>query len=166
MWYAVYTKPRHEKKVRDRLEEKGIVNYLPLVKRLRQWADRKKWVEIPLFSNYIFVNIELKDSLRVLTTEGVVRIVAFQGKPVPIPDWQIESLMKIVDGGEEIESAPYFQSNDFVEVIEGPFKGVKGFVLDQKSRNRIAISITGIYQSVVITVRPDWLKKIESSPEI
>ena len=69
-WYALYTKPRSEKKVLDRLLEQEIEAYLPLQKKLRQWKDRKKWVEVPLINSYIFVKIEHKDYFNVLDTVG------------------------------------------------------------------------------------------------
>lgn len=160
MWYAVYTKARHEKKVHNRLIEKGIESFLPLVKTLRQWKDRKKWVELPLFNNYLFVNIDIKERIKVLETDGVVRIVSSGGKPIAIPDWQIDSLKKILEENPEVNVTHYFQSGELVEITYGSFKGVKGYVLDIKKRDRIAISIDGIYQSVVVEVRPDWLRKI------
>ena len=94
-WYAIYTRPRHEKKVNDQLLEKQFEVYLPLITRTRQWKDRKKKVDMPLFSSYVFVNFEYKYRFDVLQTDGVVKIVNFNGTPAVIPDWQIESLRKM-----------------------------------------------------------------------
>ena len=76
-WLAVYTKPRHEKIADEKLQEKGIESYLPLVKRTRQWKDRKKKVWMPLFKSYLFVHIPLKETLHVVQTYGVHHIVRF-----------------------------------------------------------------------------------------
>src|SRR4030042_2560830 len=98
-WYALYTHSRAEKKVAEELERQGIEHYLPLYKTLRQWSDRKKKVELPLIRSYLFVKIREKKSYPVLQTPGVMRIVSFSGRPVPIPDWQIENL-RIVLGAQ------------------------------------------------------------------
>jgi transcription elongation factor/antiterminator RfaH len=161
MWYAVYTKARHEKKVNERLKEKGIETFLPLIKTLRQWKDRKKWVELPLFNNYLFVNIDYEDRFHVLQTDGVSRIVSFNGKPVVVPDWQIESIRKVLTVTADLKVMEFFQSGDLVEVTQGPFKGVRGYVLNKRKKDRIVISIEGIYQSVVVEVLPQWLKRID-----
>ncbi len=91
-WYAAYTHSRAEKKVARELEKQGIEHYLPLIKTLKQWTDRKKKVEEPLIRSYIFVHITEKEYMDVLHTAGVMTIVRFSGKPVAIPDWQIENL--------------------------------------------------------------------------
>ncbi|MCB0292804.1 MAG: antitermination protein NusG, partial [Calditrichaeota bacterium] len=79
-WYALYTRPRHEKKVFDQLQEKRIEAFLPLTKELRQWKDRRRWVETPLFTGYVFINIDLRFRLEALQTYGVVRLVSFGGE--------------------------------------------------------------------------------------
>ena len=91
-WYAIYTKSRNEKKVALNLQEKGIEVYLPLLKTLKQWSDRKKWVEEPLFRSYLFVRILDKNYLEVLQTDGVVRFITFRQERVPVPDQQIEAV--------------------------------------------------------------------------
>ena len=91
-WYAIYTHSRAEKRVSDRLKENGIETFLPLQKTLRQWSDRKKLVERPLISSYVFVKVLPKDFFTVRTTDGVVKFIMLQGKPVVIPEIQITNL--------------------------------------------------------------------------
>jgi len=91
-WYALRTKSRHEKLVRDRLEKQGIEPLLPTVKRLSQWKDRKKEIEVPLFSGYCFVRFGSQQKLPVLKTIGVVEVVGGGTKPEPIPDEEIAAL--------------------------------------------------------------------------
>src|SRR4030042_6761553 len=98
-WFAAYTRSRAEKAVARELEKQHINYYLPLYKTIRQWSDRKKKVEEPLIRSYIFVHITDKEYRKVLETSGVVNIVHFSGKPVSIPDWQIDNL-KILMGAE------------------------------------------------------------------
>ena len=100
-WYALYTKSRTEKKVYQLLTEKGIDTYLPLIKTLKQWSDRKKWVEEPLFRSYIFIKITEKERLNAIRTDGVVRMITFQGKPVSIPNKQIEAVRAYINEGED-----------------------------------------------------------------
>ena len=123
-WYALYTRPRHEKKVHDQLVEKGIVSFLPLIKTVRQWKDRKKKVEMPLFTSYVFVKIDLKFRYDALQTHGVVRMVSFSGKPASIPDWQIEQLRQVIEHPDTLELEQYLREGDWVQVTSGPFAGV------------------------------------------
>ena len=85
-WIAVYTKPRHEKKVGSILNRKGIKVYLPLLKKRKKWSDRKKWVEFPLFKSYLFVYIELNKSILLLNTPGLISIVKFGNSIAVIQD--------------------------------------------------------------------------------
>lgn len=91
-WYAVYTAARAEKKVKERLDQIGIENYLPLRTEYRVWSDRKKKVSVPLISGYIFVHIKEETFVPVLTTPGVVTFLKEKGKAVAIPAEQIERL--------------------------------------------------------------------------
>ncbi len=159
-WYALYTRPRHEKKVYQQLCEKGFHAFLPLVKRLRQWKDRKKWVEMPLFNSYVFIDIDLRDRLNALQTHGVVRMVSFGGVPAAIPDWQIEQLRRIIEHPETLQPEQYLKEGDWVEVVEGPFRGIKGYLRELRGETRVAILIDGIYQSVSFVVDRRFVKKI------
>jgi len=165
-WYALYVRPRHEKIVFQQLLEKQVESFLPLTKRLRKWKDRKKWVEMPLFSGYVFVNIHLKDRLRALQTHGVVRMVSFGGVPAVIPDWQIEQLNKILQEGTAIQPEEYLKVGDYVEVVEGPLKGVRGYLREKRGESRIAILIDGIYQSASFVVDKYFVKKIDSEETV
>lgn len=164
-WYALYTRPRHEKKVYDQLEEKGITSFLPMVKSLRQWKDRRKWVEMPLFNGYVFINIELKNKIEALQTHGVVRMVGFGGVPASIPDWQIEQLRQVISQPETLKLEQYLKEGDAVEVIQGPLKGVKGYLREIRGQTRVAILIDGIYQSASFEMQKHFVKKIKQIEE-
>ncbi len=107
-WIAVYTKSRHEKVVIQELEKKNIESYCPMLKERRQWSDRKRWVEFPLFRSYVFAKIELKNSLYILETMGVHHIIKFQGNISTIPDEIIQNIERMIDGGYTIEQVEYF----------------------------------------------------------
>ncbi|NOX90290.1 MAG: UpxY family transcription antiterminator [Calditrichaeota bacterium] len=159
-WYAIYTRPRHEKKVFESLTEKRIETFLPLITRVRQWKDRKKRVEMPLFSSYLFVHFDYKYRFDVLQTKGVVKIINFNGIPAIVPDWQIESLKKMLEHPEKIRLENYIRPGEIVEVIEGPFKGMRGMIKCLKNETRLVITIEGIMQSVSVDIDRDFVKKV------
>jgi transcription antitermination factor NusG len=167
-WYALYTRPRHEKKVYDLLVEKGVEAFLPTVMKMRQWKDRKKKVEMPLFNSYVFVKIDLKDRYYSLQTHGVVRLVAFGGKPAMIPDWQIEQLQQVIKHPETLELEHYLREGDWVQVTAGPFAGVKGRLKEIRGQSRLVINIDGIYQSASFVIEKELVEKIErvEDPEV
>ena len=160
-WYALYTKPRHEKKVNQLLLEKKQEVYLPMIDRVSQWKDRKKTVSEPLFKSYIFGNFKYKYRFDVLQTDGVVKIVNFHGEPAVVPDWQIESLKKMLQypaAGLRLEN--YIRTGELAEVIAGPLAGMKGTVLRRKGINRLVLTIDGIMQSVSVEIDEGNLRKV------
>ena len=161
-WYAIYTRPRHEKTVNERLLEKEFDTYLPLVKRVSQWKDRKKKIEEPLFKSYLFVDFEYKYRFDVLETNGVVKIINFNGKPAVVPGWQIDSLKKMIDSPETLQIEPYLRPGELVEVISGPMRGMKGTVVHRKGKSRMVLTIDGVMQSVSVNVAEADLKKIQN----
>jgi transcription antitermination factor NusG len=164
-WYALYTRPRHEKKVFDLLTEKGVETFLPTVERVRQWKDRRKRVQIPLFTSYVFVKIDLKDRYTSLQTHGVVRLVSFSGQPAAIPDWQIEQLQRVIEHPDTLELENYLREGDWVEVVDGPFRGVKGRLKEMRGQTRLVINIDGIYQSASFVVDRSLVEKTEPVKE-
>ncbi len=159
-WYAIYTKPRWEKKVAAGLDEKGIENYLPLVKTLKFWSDRKKWVQEPLFRSYIFVLISEDQYLSSLQTPGVVKYVTFEKKKVSIPPVQIEAVRQFIESGEELlADLPEMHLGDRVTVTRGPLKGLEGTLVEFHQKQRVRIMIEGIRQSLHIKVPMSFLHK-------
>ena len=149
-WYAIYTKPRHEKSVHALLIEKTVESFLPLQKRKRQWKDRKKVVEMPLFSSYLFVNFEYKYRFDILETDGIVKIINFNGVPAVVPDWQIASLKHMLEFQDTLRLESYIRPGEIVEVIDGPMRGMCGTVVQRKNANRLVLTIEGIMQSVSV----------------
>src|ERR1700689_3974404 len=92
-WYALYTSSRREKRVADQIEHRGISCFLPLYRSMRRWKDRRKELELALFPGYVFVRIALRDKLRVLQLASVVRFVSFNGRPLPLPQGEMDTLM-------------------------------------------------------------------------
>lgn len=151
-WYAIYTRSRYEKKVDYSLKEKGITSYLPLNEVYRRWSDRHKKVMIPLFTCYVFVFIALRDRFKVLQTDGVIKLVSFNGKPAYIPDDQIHVIKRIIEEKVSIDHVDFFSPGKKVKVKHGPFKGLRGTLIQKNNKNRLIISIDGIKQALSIDI--------------
>ena len=159
-WIAVRSKPRAEKVAFEQLVKKSIETYLPLVKKRRKWSDRKKWVELPLFSSYLFAKIELKESIYVLQTHGVSTIVRFNGNIAVIGNEVIDAIRMALEGGYELEPTGYFTVGDDVEVIEGPMKGAQGIVSRLKGKDRLIIKIDALQQAIAIHIDTKFLQSV------
>ena len=157
-WIAVYTKSRHEKVVIQELENKNIEAYCPIFKERRQWSDRKRWVEFPLFRSYVFAKIELKNSIYILQTTGVHHIIKFQGNISIIPDEIIQNIKSIIDGCFTVEQVEYFVKGDEVIVVDGPLKGMEGIVVKIKNENKLVLKIEAIQQAIAVQIHPGYLK--------
>ena len=151
-WYALRTKSRHEKLVRDRLEKQGIEPLLPTVKRLSQWKDRKKEIEVPLFSGYCFVRFGLQQKLPVLKTIGVVEVVGAGQQPEPIPDEEIAALQTLMTSVLPYDPHPYLHEGMMVEVIRGPLQGVRGILLRKEKRHRLVLGVRLIQQAAAVEI--------------
>lgn len=151
-WYALYTRPRHEKKVRDQLTEKNIETYLPLRRVLRRWSDRKKWVDEPLFRSYVFVHTEEEARLRALRTPGVIRVVSFQGQPAKVRDEEIENIRWILKEMPDVESGDPVYPGEHVEVMRGALRGLKGRLIQVQGSHRLVVLIESIRQALHINV--------------
>jgi transcription antitermination factor NusG len=166
-WYAVYTKSRAEKKVALELDYKEIECYLPLQKKLRQWSDRKKWIETPLISGYIFVFISPKEYDKVLQTNGIVSYVRFEGKAAIIPDNQITAIKQVLQQTElSIDIVTRnFSAGDEIEVLDGPVMGLKGKLISIKGKKKVAVELQQLNLTLTIDLSNTKIKKITSLEE-
>ena len=151
-WYAIRTRSRHEKLVRDRLAGHGIEHLLPTVIRLSQWQDRKKEVELPLFSCYCFARFDWSDRMPVLKTSGVVEIVGGGEVPEPIPDEEIYAIRTLISSPLRYDAHPYLHEGMPVEVIRGPLEGVRGILLRKDKRHRLVVSVRLIQQAAAVEI--------------
>ncbi len=154
-WYALRTKSRHEKLVRDQLEKQGIEPLLPTVKRLSQWKDRKKEIEVPLFSGYCFVRFSQESRLPVQKVSGVVEIVGGGSRPEPIPDGEIDALKTLMTSVLPYDPHPYLHEGMRVEVVRGPLRGVQGILLRKEKRHRLVIGVQLIQQAAAVEIDVD-----------
>jgi transcription antitermination factor NusG len=134
-WYAVYTRPRWEKKVNGLLLQKGIEVYCPLNKVRRKWSDRIKTIEEPLFKSYLFVKINDEERTTVRMTNGVVNFVYWNGKPAVIKEKEIQTIKRFLDEYESVEAVKMeLAEGDRVQVIAGPMMDKEGKVLEVKNK--------------------------------
>jgi transcriptional antiterminator RfaH len=161
-WYALYTNPRAEKMVLERLQKKNIEAYLPLQKKLRQWKDRKKWIEEPLIRSYIFVKINEKAYFDVLNTTGIVRFVTFSGKAAVIPEWQITAVKQLLESNHAFEvTNSSFHKGDHVRVISGLLAGIEGELVSFNDEKIMLIRIEHISHNIIVKVPPEQIKAIK-----
>jgi transcriptional antiterminator RfaH len=161
-WFAVYTRSRNEKKVYELLCQAGIECYLPLKKRLKQWSDRKKWVEEPLFRSYLFVHVNPIEYHRVHVIPGFVRYITFEGKAVAVPDQQIEVIKRLLASDYELELSPVIlPKGSLVQITAGDLIGTKGELYNYAGRKRVIIRIDVINQSLLINVPSGFIEAAE-----
>jgi transcription antitermination factor NusG len=151
-WYALYTCPRHEKRVAEQMEERLISCFLPLYRSVRRWKDRRKELDLALFPGYVFVHIALRDKLQVLKVPGAVRLVTFNGEPAALPEQEIECLRKRQSNFGTIEPHPYLRVGRRVRVRSGPMQGLEGIIRRSKDKCRVVFSLELIMRSVAIEV--------------
>ena len=163
-WYAIFTKPRFEKKVCQRMLDNDIEAFLPLVKTIRQWSDRKKSVEVPLISSYVFVNLPEKDLYKTLPIQGTVNVLKHLGKPAKIRDVEIENLRILTGAGEnhEISSCVNVSCGDDVEVINGPFLGLIATCIKDGKNHRVVVKIDSLGSCFNVNIPLSFIRKIES----
>lgn len=152
LWYAVRTRSRHEKYVRDRFATLGIEPLLPTVKRLNQWKDRKKEIDWPLFPGYCFGRFSWQDRLSVLTVTGVVDIVGSGSRPESIPEQEIEAIKVLMTSTLPYDSHPYLREGMSVEVVRGPLEGLRGVLIRKDKRHRLVISVHLIQQAAAVEI--------------
>ncbi len=143
-WHVLYTKPRNEKKVAQRLSELNYHVYCPLVETVRQWSDRRKKVKVPLFNSYIFIKLKEGERAEVLSDPGVLNFVFWIGRPAIVRDEEIEAIKFITLEAQEVEVASLdHKVGDNIVINEGVFKGLKGKV-DTVDKNHITLYIEAL----------------------
>ncbi len=151
-WYAIYVHSRAEKKVLSELLRKEIECFLPLHRKLRQWSDRKKWVEMPLISGYVFVRITRKHYDVVLQTDNVMQYVRFEGKAAIIRDQDIEILKRMLGQGDmDVEiTREELLPGMLVEIVAGPMMGIRGELINFRGNNKVALRIPPLGFTVLV----------------
>ena len=159
-WYAIYTRSRFEKKVYQDLQKINIECFLPIQKVLKQWSDRKKWIEEPLFRSYIFVRVSENEYYEVLKVNGVQWFVTSEGHAIPVREKQIEILKKILSTEIEFEvTHDDLEPGADIEIISGSLKGLTGRLIRYKGKQKVVINIETINHSIILNVGREYIKK-------
>ncbi|MBA2611531.1 MAG: UpxY family transcription antiterminator [Bacteroidetes bacterium] len=159
-WHAVYVSSRAEKKISETLNGKGIEAYVPIVKTMRQWSDRKKMVELPLLNGYVFIKINTLENDKVMQTKGVVNFVRSEGKIAAIRDVEIDSLKQLVALGYHIEANGInkeYKEGDKVKITSGVLKGIEGYVVEVDENKQIEVLLESIGQCIRVKLPKDLL---------
>ena len=153
-WYAVHTRCQHEKKVGRQLTAAGVVTFLPLLSVSNQWSDRKKIVEVPLFSGYLFVRItwSAQTQASVLRTPGVAGFVGVKSHGTPIPDEQIRDVQTVLSHKVQCEGRPFLQEGQRVRVRSGCLDGVEGILVQCLSNRSLVLSVDAIHRSIIFRI--------------
>ena len=161
-WHVIYTRSRAEKKVVQELNTNNIECFLPLQKQLRQWKDRKKWVETPLIPGYCFVNITRKEYDKVLQLSNVVNYITFERKAAIVSQSEIEALQMMLHQFDfEVNvTMENFKPGKLVEVIEGPMVGLNGELIECRGKNKFALRIEQINTSFLVEIPASYLSVV------
>ena len=161
-WYALYVSSRQEKKVQDALLQKGIEAYTPVVKTMRQWSDRKKMVELPLITGYVFVKHADTEKEKVFTVNGIVNYVTFEKKPAVVNEKELQVLKDIISFGYETSVTNYtnFTSGTDVKITQGDFKGLEGTIIKKDKNDFFAVALNSIQQHIIIKLPSAIIERI------
>jgi transcription antitermination factor NusG len=159
-WHPVYTQPRAEKKAYQALTDKGFEAYLPLHRQLKQWSDRKKWVEEPFLKSYIFVNIAQHEQADILMTRGISRFLYFMGRPASMPDRQITELKLLMASPYELEvTEEDLQPGEKIMIKAGPLKGMTGEIISKRSQKQLILRLESIGCSIIVHVAASYIER-------
>lgn len=162
-WYAIYTRPRWEKKVNALLASKGIESYCPLNRVRRKWSDRIKLVEEPLFKSYVFVRIEEEARTAVRMCEGVVNFVYWDGKPALVKDREIQQIRKFLDEHEDVQALRTdFSPDERVRITGGPMMDREGQVLEVKHKT-VKVSVDSLGYVLIAYINKSKLVSVQQT---
>lgn len=156
-WYALQVRGRYERNVTNSLMGMGYETFFPLSKLTRQWSDRKKEVDSPLFPGYIFCRLNVQDRLPILKTPGMIQIVGYSRVPVPVDEDEISAIQSLVASGLPNQPHPFLQAGDKVIVQAGPLVGLEGFLIESRGRNRLVLSINLLQRSVAVEMDSEFV---------
>ena len=152
--YAVQTRARHEKVVSERLHEQGVTTFLPMISEVHRWSDRRKKVELPLFSCYVFVRMvpRNEERVRVHRVNGVFGIVGVRGEGIPIPDEQIQAVRTLVSEKLPWSFHPFLKIGQRVRIRGGSMDGVEGVLVARNGDRTLVVSIDAIQRSLAVRI--------------
>lgn len=153
-WFAIQTRYRYELRVAGDLAAKGLENYLPLLREVHNWKDRKKSIEVPAFGGYLFARFEptQRNRVRVLETSGVVRLLGHQGELEAVPDSEIETLRRSLNSGAPCTRHPYLANGTLLRIERGPLAGLEGRLVRNANSLRLVVCVASVGQAIAVEV--------------
>lgn len=169
-WHALYVRSRFERKVFDQLQDMGVEAYLPLITQIKQWSDRRKKVEEPLFKSYLFVRNNEKEYLAILNLVGVVKFVTFERKAVVVPENQIIAIKRYIDDYEQDKEDKVMRSEDLkigqmVRITHGPMQGLIGRLESVKDK-RLVVYIEAVGQYLPVSIPRTKVEPIKETETV
>jgi transcription antitermination factor NusG len=156
-WFAILARTGKEKNATLLLENAGYECYLPVIKFTRQWSDRLKEIELPLFPGYLFCRMNPHNRLPVLITPGVIQIVGVGKTPIPVDEQEIAAIQRVGKSGISTMPWPYLQVGHVAQIEEGPLRGMTGIVIRIKSGLKLVLSVNLLQRSIAVEVDRSWI---------
>jgi len=151
-WYALTVPHQHERQTEKALRSKGLETLVPVYRSRRQWSDRVKDVDIPLFAGYVLCQFDVSNRIPVMETPGVAKIVGFGGMPAALEDAEILAIQQVVKSKLPLAPWPYMKAGDRVRVERGPIRGLEGTLLRTKDAVHLVISVDLLQRSIAVEV--------------
>ena len=160
-WFALRVKPNYEKPVSVALRGKGFDEFLPLFRSRRQWSDRVKVMDLPLFPGYLFCRLNLEERMPLITTPGFLYIVGVGKNPEPVAESEILAIQSVLRSGVPVTPWPSLVVGQKVQVKQGPLRGLVGVVAKIANQHRMYVSVTLLKRSISVEVAPEWIQPVE-----
>ena len=156
-WYAVRTRSRFEVTTSLALRDKGLIHFLPTYRSKRQWSDRIKELDLPLFPGYVFCRFCASEPWPVLNSPGVVHIVSAGSRPIPVDDREIESVRTVCNADVKASPSPAIAPGQRLVIVRGPLKGAEGTLVRAKDHSRLVVSISLLQRAIAAELEWDWI---------
>ncbi len=164
-WFALRVRPNYEKPVAAALRGKGFHEFLPLVRTRRQWSDRVKVMDLPLFPGYLFCRLVLEERMPLLTTPGFLYLVGVGKNPEPVDEGEIAAIQSVLRSGVAVTPWPALVVGQKVRLKHGPLRGLEGVLTRIANQHRMYVSVTLLKRSISVEVAPEWIHPVATAGE-
>jgi transcription termination/antitermination protein NusG len=162
-WFALRVRPNYEKPVALALRGKGLQEFLPLIHVRKQWSDRIKEMDVPLFPGYLFCRLNLEDRMPVITTPGFLYLVGVGKQPEAVDESEISAIQSVLESGLTVTPWPTLMVGQRVQLKYGPLRGLQGVLTKIANQHRMYVSVTLLKRSVSVEVAPEWIHPITAA---
>lgn len=161
-WFAIYTNYKREKLVKQMLDQKEVECYLPIRKVVKQWSKKRRTMELPLISCYIFAKITAEQYITVLETEYVLKFVRIGRDLIAIPEEEIQIIKNILseEVDFEINNMLPLEKGDAIEIVSGSLSGIKGKLVEVEGKNRVLITLDHLQHTFTLSLDKNLIKRI------